>query len=111
MRGRQRRSDLLEKKPAVTVIKPSGNIPSQRKRYSLVVLGLVAAEYMMAMRPVGDSNGDVSMFPDAIVWFAAILLSWAVLMTGMFSDFRGKHSLGPLVLGTVGAAVLIAVNM
>ncbi len=84
---------------------------TQKSRYFLVALGLVAGEAVMSTRPTGDLNGDVAMLPDATIWFAVLLLAWGVLMTGMFSGSRGRKFIGPLVLGTVGAAVLIASNI
>lgn len=82
----------------------------QSVRYALVGLGLVAAEAVMGFRPAGDLIGEVALFPDAAVWFVGLLLAWAMLMSGMFSGHRTQRDLGPLVLGTVGAAVLIAAN-
>ena len=83
----------------------------QKHRYLLVALGLVAFEAIMAMRPAGDLNGDVAMFPHATIWFVALLLSWGAVMTGMFSVPRGRKFIGPLVLGTVGSAVVVAANL
>lgn len=82
----------------------------QKLRYALVGLALVAAEVVMLSIPDGDLNGDVALFPDAAVWFAALFLAWVVLMFGMFSRSSTRRGLGPLVLGTVGVAVLIAAN-
>ena len=82
----------------------------QKSRFALVVLGLVAAELAMLFRPAGDANGDVALFPHAALWYAVVLFAWAVLMTGMFAGNRTHGNLAPLVLGTVGAALLIAAN-
>lgn len=81
---------------------------SQKMCFALVVFGLVGAELAMLFRPAGDANGDVALFPDAALWFAALMFAWAVLMTGMFAGYRTRGNLAPLALGTVGAALLIA---
>ena len=80
---------------------------SQKIRVVLVVLGLLASEMTMLFRPAGDANGDVELFPDAAIWYAQILFAWAVVMTGMFAGYRERDNLAPLVLGTVGSALLL----
>lgn len=84
---------------------------SQRLRYGLVCFGLVACEAIFAAKPSGDLNGDVPLFPDATIWFGSLLVAWAVLMSGMFSGEKGRKTLGPLIIGTVGAAALIVTNI
>ena len=79
---------------------------TQKVRYFLVALGLVVSEAVISMLPAGDLNGDVAVFPDATIWFAALLFAWSAIMTGMFSGAQGRKFIGPLVLGTVGSVVL-----
>ena len=84
---------------------------SKQLRYGLVVFGLVASEAVFSARPTGDLYGAVAFFPDGAIWFSALLISWAFLMAGMFSGGKERKNLGPLVIGTVGAAVLMAANI
>lgn len=71
---------------------------SQKCRLVLVVLGIIAAQLAMKMLTL-----------HAALWFTALLIAWAMLMTGMFARNRARGN-APLVLGTVGAALLIVTN-
>ncbi len=84
---------------------------NKRVRYGLVAFGVAVSEALLAATPTGDLNGDVELFPDAALWFLALLIAWAALMTGMFSGQKGRKETGPLIAGTIGAAILIAANV
>lgn len=76
----------------------------QYKRYFMVSLGLLGGAFQLHAIP----TGDVDIFPTGALWVCGMLLSWSVLMTGMFIGLKGRSTTGPLLLGTVGVALVLA---
>ena len=75
----------------------------QPKRYLMVTFGLLGGAFQLHAIPAGD----VDVFPTAALWVCGMLLSWSVLMTGMFIGLKGRGTRGPLLLGTLGATLVL----
>ena len=82
-----------------------------RLRYGLVILGLFVSEAIFLLAPGADANGNVPVFPESTLWLGSLLIAWGVLMTGMFTGLKGRKTLGPLILGMAGSAVLVLANL